>query len=95
MISYIKKGPTQEEKVESNKKVQVIVEDIIADIESNGDQAVQNYSKKLSRKMTQFVKTRTISHAADAISHADGRPAWNNSWFSLRCAHSATQWLRR
>lgn len=49
MISYVKKGPTQEEKVESNKKVQVIVEDIIADIESNGDQAVRNYSEKFDK----------------------------------------------
>lgn len=46
MINYIKKGPTQEEKVESNKKVQAIVEDIIADIEKNGDNAVKNYSEK-------------------------------------------------
>ncbi len=49
MINYIKKGPTQEEKVESNKKVQVIVEDIIADIEKNGDQAVKNYSEKFDK----------------------------------------------
>jgi sulfopropanediol 3-dehydrogenase len=49
MISYVKKGPTQEEKVESNKKVQVIVEDIIADIERNGDQAVRNYSEKFDK----------------------------------------------
>lgn len=49
MINYIKKGSTQEEKVESNKKVQVIVEDIIADIEKNGDQAVKNYSEKFDK----------------------------------------------
>lgn len=46
MINYLKKGPTLEEKAESNKKVQTIVEDIIADIEKNGDQAVRNYSEK-------------------------------------------------
>lgn len=46
MIRHLKKGPTQEEKVESNKKVQSIVEDIIADIEKNGDSAVRNYSEK-------------------------------------------------
>lgn len=49
MINYIKKGPTQEEKVESNKKVQTIVEDIIADIEKNGDQAVRNYSETFDK----------------------------------------------
>ncbi|QDP01010.1 histidinol dehydrogenase [Thalassotalea sp. PS06] len=46
MINHLKKGPTLEEKAESNKKVQTIVEDIIADIEKNGDQAVRNYSEK-------------------------------------------------
>ena len=46
MIRYLKQGPTQEEKVESNKKVQLIVEDIIADIEKNGDSAVKSYSEK-------------------------------------------------
>ena len=45
MIRYIKKGPTLEEKAESNKKVQKIVEDIIADIEKNGDSAVRSYSE--------------------------------------------------
>lgn len=49
MINYLKKGPTQEEKVESNKKVQSIVEDIIADIEKNGDQAVRNYSENFDK----------------------------------------------
>ena len=49
MINYIKKGPSQEEKVESNKKVQTIVEDIIADIEKNGDQAVKSYSEKFDK----------------------------------------------
>ncbi len=49
MINYLKKGPTQEEKVESNKKVQGIVEDIISDIESNGDNAVKNYSEKFDK----------------------------------------------
>lgn len=49
MINYLKKGPSQEEKVESNKKVQTIVEDIIADIEKNGDQAVRNYSETFDK----------------------------------------------
>lgn len=46
MIRYIKSGATQEQKTESNKKVQSIVEDIIGEIESSGDKAVRNHSKK-------------------------------------------------
>ncbi|TLU66917.1 histidinol dehydrogenase [Thalassotalea litorea] len=49
MINYLKKGPSLEEKAESNKQVQTIVEDIIADIEKNGDQAVKNYSEKFDK----------------------------------------------
>jgi sulfopropanediol 3-dehydrogenase len=49
MIKYLKKGPTQEEKGASNKKVQQIVEDIISNIESNGDQAVKEYSEKFDK----------------------------------------------
>lgn len=49
MINYLKKGPSQEEKVASNKKVQQIVEDIIGNIESNGDQAVREYSEKFDK----------------------------------------------
>lgn len=49
MINYLKKGPTQEEKVASNKKVQNIVEDIISNIENNGDQAVKEYSEKFDK----------------------------------------------
>lgn len=49
MINYLKKGPTQEEKVASNKKVQTIVEDIISNIENNGDQAVREYSEKFDK----------------------------------------------
>lgn len=49
MINYLKKGPTQEEKVASNKKVQNIVEDIISNIENNGDQAVTEYSEKFDK----------------------------------------------
>ena len=49
MIRYIKKGPTIEEKAESNKKVQKIVEDIIADIERNGDSAVRSYSETFDK----------------------------------------------
>ena len=46
MINYLKSGATQEQKKESNKKVQSIVEDIIGEIEDSGDQAVRNYSEK-------------------------------------------------
>jgi sulfopropanediol 3-dehydrogenase len=49
MIKYLKKGPTQEEKVASNKKVQTIVEDIISNIETNGDKAVREYSEKFDK----------------------------------------------
>jgi sulfopropanediol 3-dehydrogenase len=49
MIKYLKKGPTQEEKVASNKKVQTIVEDIINNIETNGDKAVREYSEKFDK----------------------------------------------
>jgi sulfopropanediol 3-dehydrogenase len=49
MINYLKKGPSQEEKVASNKKVQTIVEDIISNIENNGDQAVREYSEKFDK----------------------------------------------
>jgi sulfopropanediol 3-dehydrogenase len=46
MIRHIKSGATQEQKTESNKKVQSIVEGIIGEIESSGDKAVRNYSEK-------------------------------------------------
>jgi sulfopropanediol 3-dehydrogenase len=46
MIRHVKSGATQEQKTESNKKVQSIVEDIIGEIESSGDKAVRNYSEK-------------------------------------------------
>ena len=49
MIKYLKKGPTQEEKVASNKKVQTIVEDIISNIETKGDEAVREYSEKFDQ----------------------------------------------
>lgn len=49
MIRYVKKGPTLEEKAESNKKVQKIVEDIITDIEKNGDSAVRSYSETFDK----------------------------------------------
>lgn len=49
MITYLKKGPTQQEKSESNKQVVKIVEDILADIETNGDKAVANYSEKFDK----------------------------------------------
>jgi sulfopropanediol 3-dehydrogenase len=49
MIKYLKKGPTQQEKSESNKKVQNIVEDIISEIEKNGDKAVRKYSETFDK----------------------------------------------
>jgi sulfopropanediol 3-dehydrogenase len=49
MIKYLKKGPTQQEKSESNKKVQSIVEDIISAIEINGDKAVRKYSETFDK----------------------------------------------
>ncbi|MFT6343619.1 MAG: sulfopropanediol 3-dehydrogenase [Paraglaciecola sp.] len=49
MIKYLKKGPTQQEKSESNKKVQNIVEDIISEIEKNGDKAVRKYSENFDK----------------------------------------------
>jgi len=49
MITYLKKGPTQQEKSDSNKQVVKIVEDILADIETNGDKAVANYSEKFDK----------------------------------------------
>ncbi|MFT6087890.1 MAG: sulfopropanediol 3-dehydrogenase [Glaciecola sp.] len=49
MIKYLKKGPTQQEKSESNKKVQSIVEDIIGAIEKNGDEAVRKYSETFDK----------------------------------------------
>jgi sulfopropanediol 3-dehydrogenase len=49
MIKYLKKGPTQLEKSESNKKVQSIVEDIISAIEINGDEAVRKYSETFDK----------------------------------------------
>ncbi|MFT5924794.1 MAG: sulfopropanediol 3-dehydrogenase [Paraglaciecola sp.] len=49
MIKYLKKGPTQQEKSESNKKVQSIVEDILSAIEKNGDEAVRKYSETFDK----------------------------------------------
>ena len=49
MIKYLKRGPTQDEKSESNKKVQSIVEDIISAIEINGDEAVRKYSETFDK----------------------------------------------
>jgi sulfopropanediol 3-dehydrogenase len=49
MIKYLKKGPTQQEKSESNKKVQSIVEEIIGAIEKDGDEAVRKYSETFDK----------------------------------------------
>ena len=49
MIKYLKKGPTQQEKSESNKKVQTIVENIIGEIEKTGDEAVRKYSETFDK----------------------------------------------
>ena len=49
MIRYLKKGKTQEELTLSNHQVKIIVEDILADIESRGDEAIREYSDKFDK----------------------------------------------
>ncbi|TRX56773.1 histidinol dehydrogenase [Thalassomonas sp. M1454] len=46
MVRYLKKGPSVQEKEEQNQNVRNIVEDILKDIEANGDDAVRTYSEK-------------------------------------------------
>ena len=49
MIRYLKEGKTQEELTLSNQQIKKIVEDILADIESRGDEAIRDYSKKFDK----------------------------------------------
>ena len=49
MIRYLKKGKSQEEISVSNQNVKSIVENILADIESRGDQAIREYSEKFDK----------------------------------------------
>jgi sulfopropanediol 3-dehydrogenase len=49
MIRYLKKGKSQEEISVSNQNVKNIVENILADIESRGDQAIREYSEKFDK----------------------------------------------
>ena len=49
MIRYLKKGKSQTEKNDENQQVRDIVEGIIKDIETNGDQAVATYSEKFDK----------------------------------------------
>jgi sulfopropanediol 3-dehydrogenase len=49
MISYLKKGASVEEKKTKNQQVRVIVEDIIKNIEDNGDNAIREYSENFDK----------------------------------------------
>ena len=49
MIRYLKEGKTQEELTLSNQQIKKIVEDILADIESRGDEAIREYSEKFDK----------------------------------------------
>ena len=49
MITYLKKGASAEEKQNKNQQVRVIVEDIIKNIEDNGDNAIREYSEKFDK----------------------------------------------
>ena len=49
MIKHIKKGKDIEEKTNENQEVKSIVENIIRDIELNGDVAVKEYSGKFDK----------------------------------------------
>ncbi len=49
MIRYLKEGKTQEELTLSNQQIKKIVEDILADIESRGDEAIRDYSEKFDK----------------------------------------------
>jgi sulfopropanediol 3-dehydrogenase len=49
MINYIKKGKQEGEKKEFLQQVKTTVENIIEDIESNGDKAVAQYSEKFDK----------------------------------------------
>jgi len=49
MIRYLKKGISQEELVLSNQQIKETVENILADIESRGDEAIREYSEKFDK----------------------------------------------
>jgi sulfopropanediol 3-dehydrogenase len=49
MITHLKKGATAEEKQTKNQQVRVIVEDIIKNVEDNGDNAIREYSEKFDK----------------------------------------------
>lgn len=49
MITYLKKGPSAQEKQNKNQQVREIVEDIIKNIEDNGDAAIREYSEKFDK----------------------------------------------
>ena len=49
MIKYLKKGKSVEAKAEINAQVRTTVENIIADIEARGEQAVREYSEKFDK----------------------------------------------
>jgi len=49
MIRYLKQGKTQEELSLSNQQIKKIVEGILADIESRGDEAIRKYSEKFDK----------------------------------------------
>ena len=49
MIRYLKEGKTQEELSLSNQQIKKIVEDILTDIESRGDEAIREYSEKFDK----------------------------------------------
>jgi len=49
MVKYLKKGKEEEEKKEFLQQVKSTVETIIEDIETNGDQAISQYSEKFDK----------------------------------------------
>ena len=49
MIHYLKEGKSQEELTLSNQQNKKTVEDILADIESRGDEAIREYSEKFDK----------------------------------------------
>lgn len=49
MVKYLKKGKSQIEKNDENQQVRHIVEDIIKNIETQGDEAVATYSEKFDK----------------------------------------------
>ncbi len=65
MIRYLKRGRTAAVKTDADAKVRATVEDIIRDIESRGDQAVREYSRKFDNwDPSDFRLTRAEIEAA-------------------------------